>query len=41
MAAISPLRPHYNKLKAGDQITATVYDGDYVLHNVKLAAPKK
>ncbi len=30
-----------NKLKAGDQITATVYDGDYVLHNVKLAAPKK
>lgn len=30
-----------DKLKAGDQITATVYDGDYVLHNVRLAAPKK
>jgi len=30
-----------DKLKAGDQITATVYDGDYVLHSVKVAASKK
>jgi len=24
-----------DKVNPGDQITATVYDGDYVLHNVK------
>jgi len=30
-----------DKLKAGDRITAMVYDGDYVLHNVKVAAPNK
>jgi Cu/Ag efflux protein CusF len=27
-----------DKVKPGDQITATVYDGDYSLHNVKIAA---
>jgi hypothetical protein len=26
-------------IKAGDLITATVYDGDYKLYQVKLAAP--
>ena len=26
-------------IKTGDQITATVYDGDYVLHDVKLVPP--
>jgi protein SCO1 len=29
-----------DKVKPGDQISATVYDGDYVLHNVKVAPPK-
>ena len=29
-----------DKVKAGDQISATVYDGDYVLHNVKVTPPK-
>ncbi len=28
-------------IKAGDQIQATVYDGDYTLHDVKVVAPKK
>jgi len=26
----------FDKLKAGDLITATVYDGDYSLHNIKI-----
>lgn len=30
-----------DKLKPGDQITATVYDDDYVLHNVQLAGSNK
>jgi Cu/Ag efflux protein CusF len=30
-----------DKVKPGDQISATVYDGDYVLHNVKVVPPKK
>jgi protein SCO1/2 len=29
------------KLKAGDQITATVYDGDDTLYNVQVAAPPR
>jgi len=28
-------------IKAGDRIEATVYDGDYVLHNVKVVPPQK
>jgi Cu/Ag efflux protein CusF len=28
-------------IKAGDQIQATVYDGDSMLHDVKVVAPKK
>jgi Cu/Ag efflux protein CusF len=28
-------------LKTGDQIEATVYEGDYTLHNVKVVAPQK
>jgi Cu/Ag efflux protein CusF len=28
-------------IKTGDQIEATVYDGDYVLHNVKVVPPQK
>ena len=27
------------KIKAGDQIKATVYDGDYSLHNVEVVSP--
>jgi protein SCO1 len=30
-----------SKVKAGDQITATVYDGDYSLHNVQVAGNSK
>ena len=29
-----------DKVKAGDQITATVYDGDYSLHKVEVVAKK-
>lgn len=29
------------QVKAGDQITATVYDGDLKLHNVKVVPPAK
>ena len=29
----------FDKVKAGDQITATVYDGDYSLHKVKIVSP--
>ena len=28
-------------VKAGDQITATVYDGDYTLHDIKVVTPEK
>jgi Cu/Ag efflux protein CusF len=28
-------------VKVGDRIEATVYDGDYVLHNVKVVPPQK
>ena len=28
------------KVKAGDEITATVYEGDFSLHKVQVAAPK-
>ena len=28
-------------IKVGDRIEATVYDGDYTLHNVKVVAPDK
>jgi len=28
-------------IKTGDQIEATVYDGDYTLHNVKVVPPQK
>jgi len=28
-------------LKVGDQIEATVYDGDYTLHNLKVVASQK
>ena len=27
------------KVKAGDEITAKVYDGDYTLYNVQVVAP--
>ena len=30
-----------DKVKPGDQVSATVYDGDYVLHNVKVVPAKK
>ncbi len=30
-----------DKVKPGDQITATVYDGDYSLHNVQVAGNSK
>lgn len=29
-----------DKVKPGDQISATIYDGDYMLHSVKIAPPK-
>ena len=29
----------FDKVKAGDQITATVYDGDYSLHKVTVVSP--
>jgi Cu/Ag efflux protein CusF len=29
------------QVKAGDQIIATVYDGDVTLHNVKVVPPEK
>jgi Cu/Ag efflux protein CusF len=29
------------KIKAGDQITAKVYDGDYTLHNVQVVPAKE
>ena len=31
----------FKQVKAGDQITATVYDGDYTLHDVKVVPPPK
>ena len=30
----------FKRVKAGDQITAKVYDGDYTLHEVQVVAPK-
>ena len=30
-----------NKLKTGDEITATIYDGDYTLYDIKVAPPAK
>ncbi len=29
------------QLKAGDEITATLYDGDFTLYNIHLGAPPK
>lgn len=29
----------FNKVKTGDQIKATVYDGDYTLYNIEVVPP--